>query len=580
MHEDSGQHSREKHSRFELQTLLETSRLLAESHNMDFVLNNLLLISMGKLAVPAGMVLLFEPAENAYVVSKAKGMNTLSEGQKIMFNLPNELRKHSQLTSEDKDLTASSPPLFDGPAMYSLFNLTTRDNHIGFLCLGEKGNKKPLKQHEIDFIESLTTMSSVAIANSRMFDELKATNRALDRKIHELNTLFDLSKDFSRMVDRREIVRVFKFAMLGQMLIRKFFVVLEENNERSLAAASSISGTLSEEEIDRLFSLREDVVTVDKELRKGIPFLQKNEICALISLYLQEEKTAVVGIGARANNEPYTKSDFDFLQSLGNLALLSVQKTILLEERIKKEQLEREIDIARGIQTGLFPHPVPTESTLDIAAKNVPSLQMGGDYFDVLKAPNNRLLIAIADVTGKGAPAALLMANLQAMLHVLLPIDISLEEAVSRINSILYRNTPSDKFVTFFWGVYNPETMKLQYVNAGHNQPLLFREGQTTCRKLDKGGLLLGALPSIREYNSEEITFHSGDLLVCYTDGVTEAMNKDKTEEYGEERLKECILAHRNKSAGKIMKAIIAEVMEFSLGIQYDDITLIVIKVR
>jgi sigma-B regulation protein RsbU (phosphoserine phosphatase) len=383
------------------------------------------------------------------------------------------------------------------------------------------------------------------------------------------------------MVDRHEIIRVFKFAMLGQMLIRKFFLVLEEeDNERSLAAASSITGTLSKEEIVQLFSLGEDVVTLNEELWQKLPFLQENNIYALISLYLQEEKMAVVGIGPRANNEPYTQSDFEFLQSLGNLALLSIQKTFLLEERIKKEQLEKEIDIARRIQTGLLPHPVPTEPALDIAATNVPSLQMGGDYFDVLKAPHGRLLIAIADVTGKGAPAALLMANLQAMLHVLLPIDISLEEAVSRINSILYRNTPSDKFVTFFWGIFNPSTMKLQYVNAGHNYPLLFRKGKKTPRQLNKGGLLLGALPSIRKYESEEITFHSDDLLVCYTDGVTEAMNEDKTEEYGEQRLERCIHAHRNETAEGIMKAIIDEVMDFSLGIQYDDITLIVIKVR
>jgi sigma-B regulation protein RsbU (phosphoserine phosphatase) len=580
MQEEPDQHPEEKHSRFELQTLLETSRLLAESHNMDFVLNNLLLISMGKLAVPTGMVLLYEPPEKAYVVSKAKGMNALSQGQKVAFNHPDKIREQTLLTSEDQKLVVSSPPLFDKSAKYSLFNLTTRNNHIGFLCLGEKGTRLPLRQHEIDFIESLTIMSSVAIANSRMFDELKATNRALDRKIHELNTLFDLSKDFSRMVDRQEIVRVFKFAMLGQMLIRKFFLVLDEDNNRSLAAASSINGTLNEKETDKLFSLREDVVIVNEELRQELPFLQENDIYTLISLYLQEEKMAVVGIGSRANNEPYTKSDFDFLQSLGNLALLSIQKTFLLEERIKKEQLEKEIEIARRIQTGLLPHPVPTEPTLDIAATNIPSLQMGGDYFDVLKAPHGRLLIAIADVTGKGAPAALLMANLQAMLHVLLPIDLSLEEAVSRINSILYRNTPSDKFVTFFWGIFNPLTMKFQYVNAGHNYPLLLRKGQKTYRELDKGGLLLGALPSIREYESEEISLNSGDLLVCYTDGVTEAMNEDKTDEYSERRLKRCIRSHRDESASGIMEAIIDEVMGFSFGIQYDDITLIVIKVE
>jgi sigma-B regulation protein RsbU (phosphoserine phosphatase) len=513
------------------------------------------------------------------MVSKSKGKNTLPEGTKVRFTHPREVREQTVFSSTD-EWSEMSPLIFDENSTCTFFNLITRDNHIGFLCLGRKKDKAPLEQHEIDFIENLTTMSSVAIANSRMFAELKRTNRALDRKIHELNTLFDLSKDFNRMADRREIIRIFKFALLGQMLIRKFFLILERHNHRSVAATNNISGKLDKEEIDLLFSLKKDIVTVDESLRKKLPFLKKNEISALISLYFQGEKMAVIGIGNRANDEPYSKSDFDFLQSLGNLALLSIQKTELLEERIEKEQLEKEIDIARDIQQGLFPDPIPTDPNLDIAAKNIPSLQMGGDYFDILEAPGNRLLIAIADVTGKGTPAALLMANLQAMLHVLLPIEISLEKAVNRINNMVYQNTPSDKFVTFFWGIFNPSTMEFQYVNAGHNNPVLFRKNKSIPRKLDKGGLLLGALPSTRGYESETITFQSGDLLVCYTDGVSEAMNKENTHQYRRERLIECVRTHRDQPSGQILQAIIDDVMDFSVNIQHDDLTLIVIKVK
>ncbi len=568
----------EKHSRFELRTLLETSRLLAESHDMDFVLNNLLLITMGKLMVSRGLVLLYEPARETYTVSKSKGKNCLPEGEAVTFDDLETVRERSVISCGTGELQV--PELIEGDDSCTLFNLRTRSSHIGFLCLGSKGNQSALKQHEIEFVESLTIISSVAIANSRMFTELKQTNRRLDRKIYELNTLLDLSKDFNRMVDRDEIARVFKFAMLGQMLIRKFFFVLEQDRQRSVAATSSIKGSLSKQQMDRLFSLQDDVVTISPELRDQIPFLAENDIHALISLYFQNEKMAVVGIGVKANGEPYSESDFNFLQSLGNLALLSIQKTLLLEERIEKERLEEELNIARSIQQGMLPNPIPTHPKLDIAARNVPSQQVGGDYFDILETPRGNLLFAIADVTGKGTPAALLMANLQAMLHVLLPVEIDLNKATGRINDMIYQNTPSDKFVTFFWGLFDPESMQFRYVNAGHNMPLLFKKDESAYQELTEGGLILGAMPTMSPYEDNTLKLESGDLLVCYTDGVTEAMNENQSEEYEEERLIECIRTNREKSSQEIMQAVIDDVNAFAADIQYDDITLIVVKVR
>ena len=577
MSPDSAQ-TTDRHSRFELRTLLETSRMLAESHDMDFVLNNLLLITMGKLLVSRGMVLLFQPAKNKYRVSKAKGKHCLQEGETVVFDDVEQIQKKSVIQCATDEF--SIPELIKDDNSCTLFNLQTRSNHIGFLCLGSKGNNSALKQHEIEFIESLSIISSVAIANSRMFTELKRINRSLDRKVYELNNLLDLSKDFNRMVDREEIVRVFKFAMLGQLLIRRFFFLLEQDGKPEMVTTNSIKGTLNKKGINNLFSLGPDVVYVDDELREKMPFLQQNEIKALISLYFQDEKMAVVGIGARANNEAYNESDLNFLQSLGNLALLSIQKTLLLEERIEKERLEEELNIAKNIQRGLLPHPIPTHPKLDIAAQNVPSQQVGGDYFDILETPAGNLLFAIADVTGKGTPAALLMANIQAMLHVLLPVDISLKEATGRINDMIYQNTPSDKFVTFFWGVFDAETMQFEYVNAGHNPPLLFKQGVSTYQKLEEGGLILGAMPTMAEYSDDSAALESGDLLVFYTDGVTEAMNETQTEEYEEERLIKCIQAHRNQSSTEIMQAIVDDVNKFSADIQYDDITLIVIKVK
>lgn len=574
---DTPTNNEDRHSRFELRTLLETSRLLIESQDMDFVLNNLLLITMGKLLVTRAIVLIHQPADNSYIVSKSKGRACPKEGTVVKPDWDEEVRKRSVIRNGEDDI--EMPEFIEGDKKCTFFNLHTSNNHIGFLCLGIKGNKQPLSRHEIEFVEGLSIISSVAIANSRMFSELRRINRMLDRKVYELNTLFDLSKDFNMMVDRDEIVRVFKFAMLGQMLIRKFFFVLQHEGNREVVTTSGVKSKLKRNEIKKLFELEENLVEVDDELAKEVPYLEENEIKAVIGLRFQNEKIALVGVGARANEEEYTASDYNFLSSLGNLALLSIQKTYLLEERIEKERLEEELGIAKSIQQGLLPDPIPSCDKLDIAATNISSYQVGGDYYDILETPEKNILFAIGDVTGKGIPASLLMANLQAMLHVLLPVDITLSEASGRVNDIIYENTPSDKFITFFWGIFHPDNYKFRFVNAGHNPPFWLKKSKDEIEKLEEGGLILGAMPTMAPYKETHVTLSEGDLLVFYTDGVTEAMNPNETEEYEEERLLKCIKTNRDKSADEIMHAIVKDVNDFSGDIQYDDITLIVIKV-
>ncbi|MDZ7771152.1 MAG: PP2C family protein-serine/threonine phosphatase [Balneolaceae bacterium] len=567
----------DRHSRFELRTLLETSRLLIESHDMDFVLNNLLLITMGKLLVTRGVVMIYQPGADTYVVHKSKGRGTPAEQATLDLGWDEEAKARPVIRPHEDGFPV--PKMIDGESNCTFFNLRTSNNHLGYLCLGSKGSGEALNQRETDFVESLSIISSVAIANSRMFTELRRINRMLDRKVYELNTLFDLSKDFNMMVDREEIIRVFKFAMLGQMLIRKFFFVLEYEGRRQVVTSTGTRGSLSQKEIDLLYGLDEELTEVDEELEEKVPFLAKNEIRAVIGLQFQSERVALVGVGARANEEAYSASDYNFLRSLGNLALLSIQKTYLLEERIEKERLEEELGIAKSIQQGLLPDPIPSCESLDIAAANISSHQVGGDYYDILETPGDELLFAIGDVTGKGIPAALLMANLQAMLHVLLPVDITLSEASGRVNDIIFSNTPSDKFITFFWGAIDPESRRLRYVNAGHNPPVWLRSGAGEVEELSEGGLILGAMPTMQPYEEGRVQLSSGDLLVFYTDGVTEAMNPALDEEYGEERLYDCIKTNRDKEANALLQAIVDDINRFSEDIQYDDVTLIVVRV-
>ncbi|MGN8224543.1 GAF domain-containing SpoIIE family protein phosphatase [Gracilimonas sp. BCB1] len=564
----------ERQSRFELRTLLETSRMLIESQEPDFVLNNLLLITMGKLLVPKGMILINKGSNHFYLVSKIKGKSDLAEEDVVQLEFPEGELDRTVIKAEEFPEISKTLGL---PEDSIFFNLRTTNHHLGFLCLAPKGNKQPLTASELEFIESLTIISSVAIANSRMFQELRLINRKLDRKVHDLNTLLELSKDFNMMVDRDEIARTFKFAMLGQMLIRTFFFVLEIDGEKSIVSSSGLKEQPSVKELNTLFEL-EDVFYCDEE--HDCPFLEKNDIKLLIALRFQNEKIGVVGVGAPANNEPYGKEQVNFLQSLGNLALLTIQKTLLLEERIEKQRMEEELNLAKTIQQGLLPSPIPTIEGFDLEATNISSRQVGGDYFDVLETPDNGHILAIADVTGKGVPASLLMANLQSMLHALAPIDITLAEATGSINDIIHKNTPADKFITFFWGKISADGRQFNYVNAGHNNPMLFKKGSKEPIELDAGGVILGAMPSMMPYDSASINLEAGDTLIFYTDGVTEAMNPEQTEEYEEERLIRCIQSHLEKSSDEIMNAVIDDIMDFSDGIQYDDITILVLKVN
>lgn len=565
----------EQQSRFELRTLLETSRLLIESQDPDFVLNNLLLITMGKLLVPKGMILIHKPGDSAYFVSKSKGRSWLNEGDELQADFDQEILETSVLRSNEY------PDVFKTLGLESkstIFNLKTSNYHIGFLCLGPKGTNADLTGHEIEFIESLTIISSVAIANSRMFQELRYINRRLDRKVHDLNTLLELSKDFNLMVDRDEIARVFKFAMLGQMLIRKFFFALEHDGKRSIVSISGINNPPSEADLDSLFTLDDVVHTKDQE--ECCDFIKENEIELVIGLRFQNEKIGVVGVGPRATKEGFGEAEVNFLQSLGNLALLTIQKTLLLEEQIVKKRLEEELNLAKTIQKGLLPNPIPTIPGFDIAAVNISSRQVGGDYFDILKLSDGGHLLAIADVTGKGIPASLLMANLQSMLHALAPLDVTLEEATGRINDIIHDNTPPDKFITFFWGKIDKQGYQFRYVNAGHNPPMVFHKGKKEPTLLQDGGIILGAMPTLMPYVSDEYEFKEGDILVFFTDGVTEALNPAETEEYEEHRLIKCVNKHREKPAQEIMNAIIDDIKTFSNHVQHDDITLIILKVN
>lgn len=573
----ASEYSESRHSRFELTTLIDTSRILVESHDLDFVLNNLLLIAMGKMMCSKSMILLYNKRDDTYRVAKKKGRLIFEEGQKVQFRNQEELLNFSSITESDTDAESRIPSQLTREGMTSLYNIYTSNQHIGLLALGSKANKQPTEQHERSFLESLVLLSAAAIANSEMFQELKNTNRKLDLKLQELNTLFDLSKEFNASVDREQIIRIFKFALMGQMFIRSFFLVMKIQGEYKLVTQVGLKHVPEPGDLEALFALNDRQQFVTEAILEKFPFLEQSGMDVLLRVKMQNEDSAVIGVGKRAAQQGYNEYDFNFLTSLCNLTLMSVQKTYLLEQQIEKERMEEELRLARQIQERLLPTQVPVISGLEISAINIPSREVGGDYYDFLLDGNGKLHASIADVTGKGIPASLLMANMQSMMHMITPLHINLPDAVGQINNIMYRNTPADKFVTFFWGAFDPADRSFCYINAGHNPPIHYQSKDGSLTHLTEGGMLIGIMETMMPYTQGATVLAPDDVIVLFTDGVTEAMSPTD-EEYGDDRLEELIKANVHLSASGIQEEIIKDVKQFTNNVYSDDFTMIVLK--
>ena len=295
----------------------------------------------------------------------------------------------------------------------------------------------------------------------------------------------------------------------------------------------------------------------------SVPLKVKNKMIGLISLF-------------NKRGEGFTPEDQRLLSIIAIQSAQTIENARLYEEERKLLALEEDLKIARHIQQSLLPKENPTIEGIEIFGLSIPAKQVGGDYYDFIQIDDYHLGIAIADVSGKGTPAALLMANLQAGLRGQALITPSVKDTVTKVNFMLSRFIDIDKFVTLFYGILDIKNKTLTYTNAGHNFPfLLARDGNL--RKLEKGGIILGMLDSF-VYEEETVQLNPHDLMLLYTDGLTEAMNQ-KDEMFEEERLLRLLKDNQKISAEKLSQKIVDSVLSFQGNLpQGDDMTLVLVK--
>jgi phosphoserine phosphatase RsbU/P len=304
----------------------------------------------------------------------------------------------------------------------------------------------------------------------------------------------------------------------------------------------------------------------------------------LLPIGAKDTLSGVISLSPKKSEEPYTPNDLRLLRSVAVQTGLALENSRLTEtiarEAAQKERLNRELEIAREVQERLFPQELPPTEGLDYIGACRPALGVGGDYYDFLELPEGKFGIAIGDVSGKGIGASLMMASLQASLRgQAIHCGSDLAALMRHVNTLVYEASTSNRYATFFYAQLDTKTRTMIYVNAGHNPPFLLRKNGEVVR-LEEGGAVVGMLPTMFiNYIQGEIQLETGDLLVGYTDGISEAMNPAE-EEWGEDAMLEELKSVYAAPSEEILNHIVECADKFADGAkQHDDMTMIIVKI-
>lgn len=551
------------------------------------VYSSYLLSLLGKLRVTRGAVAVRDESDTSlFVVRYARGRGTQLMGAPLPVTLsrfgggglvsidslpedviPSDLR--SRLLS--LGLCYMIPVSFDTTTFAVTF-LGDPFVGIGFPEWGE------------EYAMAISAITAMAIEGVHARSSLHDTNRRLERRIHRLRSVFESSRSFAtrrsestREIERRnEIVHALGYTLMGEMAIARVSLYLREAGGGFRPASNRFPVEFRQDDLQRIMAGEEGHLIDGEEWGD----LWRAGVRGAIPLRSQGETEGVLLVGRRLQYD-LDVEDLEYLGVLGGLAISAIENVRLLEEMVETERMKEELRIAWEIQQQLLP-PIPSIPGYSVAAGTLPAREVGGDCYDMLPLPDGRFLVTIADVSGKGVPASLLMANVQAALRALAPLDLGMPELAARVNDLIHDNTAADRFITAFLMMLDPASGRVDYVNAGHNPPFYLHgaEGERRVRPLVEGGLILGVMPTSFPYESGSLTLALGESLVMYTDGVTEAMNR-RREEYGEDRLVDllCRLPSPGPGAEETYRSVVNDVQRFVDGEKRsDDITVICLE--
>lgn len=515
-----------------LESLLESAKLLNSSLELEDLLRHLLRTVMGRMLITRGLVAIGGRIE------VSRGLAGVEKGQPFDAARAAELKLPLLF------------PIGDG---------------LGELALGApiKGELEP---GERGFLEALLGLAASSVSNAQAHDQALRSNRSLDQKIQELRALLDLVRGLAATTDAEEVAQLLMLTLAGRWAVGKHAVLTWKGEADPIERVKGLV-------LPPVDKIRAIVEALREPASGELIGLAPGSM--LFPLRSGETSTGVVILGPRLGGKAYTEADLDFGAGLVAQASVALDNAWHFRDTLAKRAIERELEVAAGIQQDLFPKRLPELAHTDIAARNRQAKQVGGDYYDVLECGAGHLL-CVADISGKGISAALLMSIIQATLRALLSHETSIGVIAARTNDLLWASTPASKYATAFFLRYDAATGEGEYVNGGHNDGVILRRDGSV-EMLGTTGLPVGLFPK-REYDVAPVKLGPGDLMLIYSDGVSEA-NNAALDEFGMDRLVACLRESCARPAQEILDHLFVSIDAFVDGApQSDDITVMVVK--
>jgi len=354
------------------------------------------------------------------------------------------------------------------------------------------------------------------------------TEKALHEMEHKLmsnefklSALLEITKAINFNKPVSELLDIYNFILREQLGIRKF-ILYHNQDDWQIITKIGVKGKIKDINIERDILKFKDITVIESSYKKSL-----NHFDVIIPVFHKDKPLSylfVAGVWHKATDSKEAFSNLNFVQTLTNIIVVAIENKRLANESLKQQRIKQELEVASEMQRLLFPSDLPSNSTIDISAKYLSHHKVSGDYYDYIRLNNDEFIVCIADVSGKGISAAMLMANFQATVRTLYNFQrLDLEELVTMLNTKVFTSANGEKFITFFIAEYNSKTRKLKYVNAGHNWPILIRGKES--QFLNKGCIGLGMLRELPFLESAEIEIQNNTTLILYTDGVVELEN-------------------------------------------------------
>ncbi len=426
--------------------------------------------------------------------------------------------------------------------------------------------------------------------DTELLNKLKEENRRLKIAIDELAALNDIATAITSNQSVEDVIELIVKKCIKHLNVQQAVVMLLDEKDQTNPFHTMIR---KQDSISDFMPFRLDTQLTGWMLKNKSPLLINNfkedgrfkylikeefPISTLLSvpMLLKNKMVGLLTLFNKHSDSGFSVGDQRLLSILAAQSAHIIENARLYEKEQALIRLQEEMRLANDIQVNLLPQENPKLAGYDIGGKSIPAKDVGGDYYDFIYLKENDLAFCLGDISGKGIPAALLMANLQASLRGQTLMGIECKNCISFTNNLLFNSTDSNKYATLFYGVLHSDENKITFCNAGHNEPILIdNSGKVT--RLKEGGMIVGILPDIT-YEEKTIDFQSGSMLLVYSDGITEAMNSSE-EEFGEERLIAFLKENKNLPSSQIIESIIKIVKEYAGNVeQMDDMTLVIIK--